>query len=237
MTYPFFLKKFLVRSGIARFLPVTRRLTRGANSYIRYYSDRIIAAPIEKLLDPIHFPPSHDHLIINLNQPAPSFESPVSGGAIAADRLGNSPPFGLPALRETLSERYRSRDGRSLDASEEILLTHGATGAFAAALDSFVNPGDRVVLFDPCSPMFMLGAESRRARINWVPTKVEGGRLRFDPNIFRRAMSGAMMLVVADPGNLYLSHRRAGVRNGEFRATVDSRLYFELIASWTIGCT
>ena len=56
MARPFWLTKFLVRSGIARFLPLARRLTDNGTAYLRYYSDAVLAAPVEELLDTAYFP-------------------------------------------------------------------------------------------------------------------------------------------------------------------------------------
>jgi aspartate/methionine/tyrosine aminotransferase len=98
-------------------------------------------------------------------------------------------PFGLPELRA------------AIDPVKEVLVTHGATGACAAILDAFVNPGDRVVLFDPSSPMFHLGAKSRRADIRWVNTWSEDGRTRFLSAGLTKAMRGAKLLVLAQPAN------------------------------------
>jgi aspartate/methionine/tyrosine aminotransferase len=88
-----------------------------------------------------------------------------------------------------------------VNAETELLVTHGATGALTAALDAFVNPGDHIVLFDPSSPIFALGALSRRATIRWVPTWVEDGRCRYLSGGFERAMRGAKLLLLSNPVN------------------------------------
>ncbi|OWK46762.1 pyridoxal phosphate-dependent aminotransferase [Fimbriiglobus ruber] len=200
MPVPFWLKKLLVRTGTAQFLPAAKRLADGDTDSLRYYSDRVLGAPIAGLLDPATFPAAGAG-VINLDQAAPSFDSPVSGGRLAADRQGNPHPWGQPALRTAVADLYRRRDGRTLDPTRDVLITHGATGAYAAVLDAFVNPGNKVVLFDPCSPLFALGAKSRRAAVRWVPTRTEDGKLKFEADVFARAMRGAKLLVVSDPGN------------------------------------
>ncbi|MFO0826085.1 MAG: pyridoxal phosphate-dependent aminotransferase [Gemmataceae bacterium] len=116
-------------------------------------------------------------------------------------RRGNPPPQGLPVLREAIAERYQRFDGRTVDSETEVLVTHGATGALAAALDAFVNPGDRVVMFDPCSSLFTLGARSRQASVRWVPTWTEDGRCRYPAAAFEKAMRGAKMLLLSAPTN------------------------------------
>lgn len=201
MPLPFLLTKFLARTGLARHLPAADRLTGGGAGFVKYYSDRVLAAPVEELCDPATFPRAPGPEVMDLNLAAPQFDSPVTAGRVSADRTGGPPAWGLPALREAVADSYRQRDGRAVDANEEVLVTHGATGAFAAVLDAFVNPGNKVVLFDPAPPVFALGAKSRRARVRWVPSTAEGGRLTFDPDALSKAMRGATLIALCEPGN------------------------------------
>ncbi len=201
MGLPFWLTKLLVRTGVARFTPRAKRLTDGGTAFLRHYSDRVLAAPVEELLDPAFVPDACGPDVIDLNPPAPRSESGISLGRFAADRRGNPPPQGLPILRDVIADRYQRFDGRAVNPETEILVTHGATGALAAALDAFVNPGDRVVMFDPSSPLFSLGAKSRRATVRWVPTWTEDGRCRYPAGAFEKAMRGAKMLVLSALAN------------------------------------
>lgn len=201
MPLPFFVTRMLVRTGLARHLPTASRLTGGHPDALRYYSDRVLAAPVGELRDPDTFPEPPAADVVDLNLAAPRFDSPVTGTRVAADRTGNPPAWGSPALRQALADTYRVREGRELDPHGEVLVTHGATGAYAAALDAFVNPGRKVVLFDPCSPLFTVGAKSRRATVRRVPVWNDNGRLRFDPDTLSRAMRGATLLALADPCN------------------------------------
>src|SRR5262249_19026053 len=84
---------------------------------------------------------------------------------------------------------------------DEVLITQGATGAFTAVLDAFVNRGDRVVLFDPTSPLYALGLRHRRARIRWLASWVDNGRTRFRVAALAQALSGARLLLLNSPGN------------------------------------
>lgn len=201
MKLPFWFTKLLVRTGVARFTARAKRLTDGGTDFLRHYSDRVLAAPVEELLDPAFVPDSPGPDVIDLNPPAPRSESGISLGRFTAERRGNPPPLGVPELREAIAERYQRFDSRTLNSETEVLVTHGATGALAAALDAFVNPGDRVVMFDPSSPLFTLGAKSRRASVRWVPTWTEDARCRYPAAAFEKAMRGAKMLLLSAPTN------------------------------------
>jgi aspartate/methionine/tyrosine aminotransferase len=197
---PLWLTRLLVRTGAARLTPRARRLAGDGTAFLRYYSDRVLAAPVEELLDPAFVPDPPGPDVIDLNPPAPT-SSGVSLGRLTGGRDGNPPPQGLPELRAAVARRYQQLDNRTVNPDTDVLVTHGATGALTAALDAFVNPGDRVVLFDPCSPLFALGAKSRRAAVRWVPTWTEDGRSRYPAAAFERAMRGAKLLILSDPGN------------------------------------
>jgi aspartate/methionine/tyrosine aminotransferase len=82
-----------------------------------------------------------------------------------------------------------------------VLITHGGAGALSIALDTFVNPGHRVVLFDPTSALFPLMLRCRRARLRWIPTWMENGRTRFRLDQLAKALRGARMIMVISPGN------------------------------------
>ena len=201
MGLPFWLTKLLVRTRLAGFTPLARRLTDGGTRFLRYYSDRVLAAPVDEHLDPAFVPDAPPPGVIDLNPSAPRSDSGVSLGRFTADRQGTPPPRGMPGLRAAVAERYQRLDGRAVNPDTEVLVTHGATGALTATLDAFVNPGDRVVLFDPCSPLFALGAKSRRAAVRWVPTWTEDGRCRYLAAGFEKATRGAKLLVLCDPAN------------------------------------
>jgi aspartate/methionine/tyrosine aminotransferase len=109
--------------------------------------------------------------------------------------------WGLPELRAVVADRMHQEYGMTVQATDEVVITHGASGAFATILDTLLNPGQRVVLFDPTSPLFGLMLQQRRARIRWVPTWFDAGRTRFHHEPFVQAMRGARMIVFADPAN------------------------------------
>jgi aspartate/methionine/tyrosine aminotransferase len=194
----FFWRKFLIRSGIARLFPSVRDCLLGGEEYLRFYSDRTLAVPITALTDNSLLPVIATPDSINLALGAPRCDMPV--GRSHDEQKGQS-PWGDLALRSDLAAQFHLDHGPEHEPSDEVLITHGASGAFAAAIDAFINPGDAAVLFDPTSPIFPIGLQHRRARIRWVPTWSEGGRLRFAMDAFAKAMRGAKLLVLADPAN------------------------------------
>jgi aspartate/methionine/tyrosine aminotransferase len=202
VTIPLFLARLLIRTGIARFLPGVQRFTDGGASFLHYYSDQVLAAPLEELREFAAFQELHGPDAIDLALSAPRFDLvPSSSTKLPADRRGWPPPWGLPELREAIAEKLLADGGIAVSPSDEVLVTQGATGAFSLALDTFVNRGDRVVLFDPVSPLYALGLRHRRAHIRWIPTWMDKGRTRFSIANLAQALAGARMIVICSPGN------------------------------------
>ena len=57
---------------------------------------------------------------------------------------------GLPQLRQELTGYLESRHGISYDPDNEILITVGVSEGFDLALRAILNPGDEVIMPDPC---------------------------------------------------------------------------------------
>ncbi|TMI72530.1 MAG: aminotransferase class I/II-fold pyridoxal phosphate-dependent enzyme [Bacillati bacterium ANGP1] len=94
--------------------------------------------------------------IIHMEIGQPDFPAPppVAEAAIEAirrRRLGYTASIGIPELRRAISDYYRDRLGVAVPPSR-IVVTAGASGAFLLVLGVLVNPGDEVLLPDPCYP-------------------------------------------------------------------------------------
>jgi len=202
VVYPVFLSKLLIRSGLARWLPAVRQRTGDAGPFLHYYSDRVLAAPLEGLRDTACLLDLPGVDGIDLAQGSPTFDLVPSGSTkLPVDRRGFPPPWGLPALREAVAGILNRSCGLRVQATDEVLITSGVSGAFSVALDSLVNPGSRVVLFDPTSPLYQVALQQRRARIRWIPSWMEGGRTRFHMEHLVKALRWAKLIVLTSPAN------------------------------------
>jgi aspartate/methionine/tyrosine aminotransferase len=200
VTVPLILSKLLIRSGLARFLPVVQHRSGGAGDFLKYYSDRVLSAALAKRdtawLDGL----APD--VLDLALGAPRFDLLPSGSAkLPAEQRGLPPAWGLPELRHAVADKLHADNGLVIHPDREVLITLGVSGGFNLVLDAFVNPGDRVVLFDPTSPLYRGPLLQRRARIRWLRTWMEAGRTRFDPQALPQALRGARLVVVTSPAN------------------------------------
>ena len=96
------------------------------------------------------------HDIISLGIGEPDFTAPpqvieTMNRAAAAGLSGYTPPAGLPSLRETIAHHYESQFGAKVDPAR-VVVTSGASGALSLATLALINPGDEVLMPDPCYP-------------------------------------------------------------------------------------
>jgi len=83
--------------------------------------------------------------------PAPPLVADAAVEAIRKRRLGYTASIGIPELRQAISDYYRERLGVIVPSSR-IVVTAGASGAFLLVLGALVDPGDEVLMPDPCYP-------------------------------------------------------------------------------------
>src|SRR5262245_14444885 len=98
---------------------------------------------------------ANEHGAINLSQGFPDFDcDPALVEAVArAMRAGNNqyaPMPGVLALREAIAHKAQQCYGAKVDPQSEVQIVCGATAGLYATLTAFVQPGDEVILFEPC---------------------------------------------------------------------------------------
>ena len=116
------------------------------------------------------------HGAVNLAQGFPDFDGPdfIRDAAIQAMRDGLNQYCqlaGVPPLTHALADGWKARTGRAIDAGAEVTVTAGCTEALAAAFLGLVNPGDEVILFDPCYDSYPAYAAMAGATVRWVPLR------------------------------------------------------------------
>lgn len=76
----------------------------------------------------------------------------VGDGAIKAILEGRNtytPSEGVTPLRLAIAEKLKRDNGLDVDPENEIVVSGGTTGAFAATLTALLNPGDGILLLEP----------------------------------------------------------------------------------------
>lgn len=94
--------------------------------------------------------------IIHMEIGEPDFATPqaIVDAGLKQLKTGNikyTSAAGLPELREKIAAYYVTQYGVKID-KERIFVTPGSSGAFLLALGVSINPGDELLMADPCYP-------------------------------------------------------------------------------------
>src|SRR5262245_26758451 len=105
MSYPFWLVKLLVRTGVARWLPAARKRLEGGAAYLHYLSDRCLATPLDGLADLAAYWQADAADALDLAHAAPRLDRP----APPSSARGYPPPGSLPELRAAVADWLAGR--------------------------------------------------------------------------------------------------------------------------------
>lgn len=114
------------------------------------------------------------HGAVNLGQGFPDFAcDPALVDAVTrAMQAGHNqyPPMpGVPALRAAVAAKIEALHGRRYCADSEITITAGATQAILTAVLACVQPGDEVIVLEPCYDCYVPAIEMAGATAVRVP--------------------------------------------------------------------
>lgn len=135
------------------------------------------------------------HQAINLSQGFPDFDGPTvmlqALGHAAGSGLNQYAPLaGLPELRRGAAHWFEQLGGFEIDADEWVTATCGCTEAIAATMLGLMNPGDGIVVFEPCYDSYQATASMAGAKLLPVTLRPqEDGRWLFDEAALREAFA------------------------------------------------
>jgi len=97
---------------------------------------------------------ANKHKAINLSQGFPNFDGPDQLKELAFKHMKEgknqyAPMPGLPLLRQRLARKINDLYGHTVNPDTEITITAGATQALYTAINTFVHPGEEVIVIEP----------------------------------------------------------------------------------------
>jgi LL-diaminopimelate aminotransferase len=107
----------------------------------------------------------------------------------------------LPELKEAASQWYKRRYGVDIDAQTEVCAVLGTQEGLAHCCLPVIDPGDTVIIQDPCYPAFFTGAALAHAQIYRVPQRAENGFLIDFNDIPLDVAKLAKLMIVSYPNN------------------------------------
>jgi aspartate/methionine/tyrosine aminotransferase len=142
---------------------------------------------------------------INLAQGFPDFEPPEELVAAAAEALHQglhqyAPSVGDPVLRRAVAEHQLARYGLDWDPVTDVTVTTGASEAITASLLALLEPGDEVVLVEPCYDLYPYAVVAAGGVPVYVPTEFPDFRLDLD-RLAAAVTDRTRVIVVNTPTN------------------------------------
>jgi aspartate/methionine/tyrosine aminotransferase len=136
---------------------------------------------------------------VNLGSGTPDAPVPELLQAAVAEAIGRghnqySPIQGEAVLRAAVAAHAERFYAQQIDPATEISITCGATEGLHAAIFSFVNPGDEVIVFEPFFDCYVPGI--RMAGGTPVAVTLHAPSFRFDPHELREAFSARTRAII-----------------------------------------
>lgn len=106
-----------------------------------------------------------------------------------------------PELQQAAAQWYSHRYGVTLDPQTQVCSLLGSQEGLTHIALSIVDPGDAVLVPDPCYPAFRCGPELAGGRLVWMPLKPENKYLIDFDAIPEQEAKAAKLMVVSYPNN------------------------------------
>ena len=107
----------------------------------------------------------------------------------------------LAELKQAAAAWYRQRYGVDIDPDTEVCAVLGTQEGLAHCCLPVIDPGDTVILPDPCYPAFYTGAAIARANVFRVPQRPENGFVLDLDDIPKNVARQAKLMIVSYPNN------------------------------------
>ena len=142
-----------------------------------------------------------EHGAVNLGQGFPDFDcDPALVDAVTrAMQSGHNqyPPMpGVPALRQAVAAKIEALHARQYCANSEITITAGATQAILTAILACVQPGDEVIVLEPCYDSYVPNIELAGGVVVRVP--LPPGSFRPDFGKIAAALTPRTRLIIVN---------------------------------------
>ncbi len=120
---------------------------------------RIPFSGIRKVFEEVHKRTAQGQHIVNLGIGRPDFDTPqnikdATKKALDDGHVHYASNYGIEELRNAIADKFKQDNGLVFDPNGEIMVTVGANEAVFLTMVAFINPGDEVLIPDPCWPHY-----------------------------------------------------------------------------------
>ena len=170
-----------------------------------YVSERVQATPPSGIRRFFDIAATMDD-VISLGIGEPDFVSPdpvIDAGieALEHGRTSYTSNAGIRELRELIAADYEERQGLAYDPEDEIIATVGCSEAMQLAMQALLDPGDEVLIPEPCFVSYGPSARFAGGNVVHVPTSVENDFQVTAADIAPRLTERSKVLFLGYPNN------------------------------------
>ena len=148
---------------------------------------------------------ANEHRAINLSQGFPDFDGPnwlieMAMNALKENKNQYAPSMGILPLRQAIAHNYKRFYNLDYNPDNEIIITNGATEAIFCISAALLNPGDEVIVLEPCYDSYIASIELCQAIIKPVTLKLP--EFKFDFSELKNAITEkTKLLILNNPHN------------------------------------
>ncbi len=144
--------------------------------------------------------------IISLGIGEPDFVSPrpvieAAKASLEAGKTGYTANLGLRELRDAIAEEMDRLYGVAYNPANEVIVTIGASEAMMIAMLALLDPGDEVLIPEPCFVSYGPTAQFCGGKVVWVPTRAENDFQVTASDIEARITDRTKLLFLGYPNN------------------------------------
>jgi aspartate/methionine/tyrosine aminotransferase len=108
---------------------------------------------------------------------------------------------GLVELREAIAEKLRRDNGIEADPKKEIVVTVGGKEAIYAVMMATIDPGDEIIVPDPCWVSYVPCIRLAGGKPVHLPTDVSSGSMISNEQLEKKITKRTKMLIINTPNN------------------------------------
>ncbi len=174
-----------------------------------YDADRMSRIPfsgIRKVFEEVHRRTAQGQHIVNLGIGRPDFDTPQNIKEAAKRALDDgyvhyASNYGVEELRSAIADKFRRDNDLVFDPNGEIMVTVGANEAVFLTMMSFINPGDEVLIPDPCWPHYAPSVDLAGGFPVSLPVFEKNGFNPVTKDIYDKCSEKTKLIVVNSPQN------------------------------------
>jgi aspartate/methionine/tyrosine aminotransferase len=179
-----------------------------------FVAERVVqSSPTIQVLDRVKELTRAGEDVVSLSAGEPDFVTPQHIREYAKQALDDGYTFypdsrGLMELRETIAEKFLRDNRIDVDPKKEIVVTVGGKEAIYAVMMATINPGDEVIISDPCWVSYVPCIKLAGGKPVYLPLS-EDDNFRVPAERLEKAISNkTKMMIINSPNNFQMDTSR-----------------------------